>query len=102
VRQAIADHIASKFVSSNKIGASDVAGFKPGALSKFMSDNKPIMAQAFQPQDMEGWYALSRAVEQASRSVSGSKIPGGSNTPQDILTALGGQPFGEPENPADR
>jgi hypothetical protein len=88
VRQAIADHIASKFVSSNKIGASDVAGFKPGALSKFMTDNKPILSEAFEPQDMESWEALTRAVEQANRSVSGSKVPGGSNTPQDILRAL--------------
>jgi hypothetical protein len=37
---------------------------------------------------MESWGGLVRAVEQANRSVSGSKIPGGSNTPQDILKAL--------------
>jgi hypothetical protein len=88
IRQAVADEITRRFVSSTKIGASDQAGFKPGSFSKFMADNKPILAQAFSPEDMENWGGLVRAVEQANRSIVGSKIPGGSNTPQDILKAL--------------
>jgi hypothetical protein len=53
-----------------------------------MVDNKPVLAQAFTPEEMQHWGNIVQSVERTHRSISGSKIPGRSNTPQDILKAL--------------
>lgn len=84
LRQAIADHIADSLVSNTESGASGVEGLKSDQFQSFMKRNQPALAQVFSPKEMDSLNAIAADLQRANRSVNAVKLPGGSNTFQDI------------------
>lgn len=84
LRQAVADHIADSLVSNTESGASGVEGLKSDQFQSFMKRNQAALGQVFSPKEMESLNAIAEDLQRANRSVNAVKLPGGSNTFQDL------------------
>lgn len=87
LRQAVADHIAQKFISNTEAGTSGQNLIKSDMFQSFLKNNRAALGQVFDPKEMESLQAIADDLHRANRSVTAIKLPGGSNTAQDILAA---------------
>lgn len=93
LRRAVADHITSKLVSNTEAGTSGVTGIKPDMFQAFVRQNRTALSKIFGPGEMARLDAIAADLQRANRSVTAVKLPGRSNTPQDIrLAAEAGGP----------
>lgn len=84
LRQAVADHISNRFISNTEAGTSGQNLFKADQFQSFVRQNRPALSQVFNPDEMKTLDAIAADLKQANRSISASKLPGQSNTAQDI------------------
>lgn len=87
LRQAVADHIASKFISNTEAAASGQNLIKSDMFQTFLKNNRTALAQVFKPEEMSNLQRIADDLHQANRSVTAVKLPGGSNTAQDLYSA---------------
>jgi hypothetical protein len=90
LRQAIADHIAKRFISNTEVGTSGISGIKADAFQSFVKQNEPALRQVFTPPEMDTIKAIADDIRQAKRSQTAVRLVGQSNTAQDIA-AVGKQ-----------
>ena len=90
LRQAVADHIAKRFISNTEVATSGLSGIKADPFQTFVKENESALRQVFGPQNMDTIKAIAEDIRQAKRSQQAVRLVGQSNTPQDIA-ALGKQ-----------
>ena len=90
LRQAVADHIAKRFISNTEVATSGVSGIKADAFQTFVKQNEPALRQIFKPAEIDTLKAIADDIRQAKRSQTAVRLVGGSNTAQDIA-AVGKQ-----------
>jgi hypothetical protein len=90
LRQAVADHIAKRFISNTEVGTSGLSGIKADAFQTFVKQNDPALRQVFTPSEMDALKAIAEDIRQAKRSQTAVRLVGGSNTAQDTA-AIGKQ-----------
>jgi len=90
LRQAVADHIAKRFISNTEVGTSGLSGIKADAFQTFVKQNEPALRQVFTPSEMDTLKAIADDIRQAKRSQTAVRLVGGSNTAQDTA-AIGKQ-----------
>lgn len=88
LRRAVIDHIQSKFLG-NEAGTSGTPQMRSQKFIDFLRDpgNKAALSKVFTPEEIGKMSAITQTLEQEQRSVSGSKIKGGSDTAQNLSLA---------------
>jgi hypothetical protein len=84
---AIADWITRRFISNTEAGTSGLGQVKSDQFQTFMKQNAAALGVIFKPGEVSALKALAADLQQANRSVTSVKLPGRSNTPQDIISA---------------
>jgi hypothetical protein len=87
LQRAAVDHINKITKSTAEAGDTGLPLFKSDAYQKFIRDNRPALEQIFPPEQVNMQVAIARDLQRANRSIAGTKLPGGSNTPQDLAGA---------------
>lgn len=87
LRRAIAEHIEGKFISNREAGTSEVNAMRGDQFQTFIRNNKPVLAQAFTSDEIKGMEAIAKDVARSNRSIDAVKLPGRSNTAQDLAAA---------------
>lgn len=84
LRQAVADHIANKLISNTEAGASGRTLIKADQFQTFVKQNRQALSAVFTPAEMKNIEAIAADIQRAKRSENAVKLPGGSNTAQDL------------------
>lgn len=92
LRQAVADHIANRFISNTEAGTSGTGLLKSDAFQSFVRQNRNALSAVFSPQEMGTLDAIAADLKRANRSVTAAKLPGGSNTAQDLHGIVANNP----------
>lgn len=92
LRKAVADHIRQKLVSNTEVGASGEAAIKSDQFQTFVRQNRAALSEVFTPEEVGSLEAIAADLQRANRSLNAVKIPGQSNTAQDLLSAKSGSP----------
>jgi hypothetical protein len=90
LRQAVADHIAKRFISNTEVATSGLGGIKADAFQTFVNQNEGALRQVFTPTEMDTLKGIAEDIRQAKRSQTAVRLVGQSNTAQDIA-AIGKQ-----------
>lgn len=85
LRKAVADHIANRFVSNVEVGASGQAGIRVDAFQQFIRQNEAALREVFSAEEVATLQAIAADIQRAQRSLTAVRIPGQSNTAQDVL-----------------
>jgi hypothetical protein len=95
LRQGIADWITEHFISNTEAGTSGMGQVKSDQFQTFMKQNAAALGVIFKPGEVSALKALAADLQQANRSISAVKLPGRSNTPQDIIAEARGGAVGQ-------
>jgi hypothetical protein len=87
LRKGIADWIAQRFLSNTEAGTSGQTLIRSDAFQQFMRQHESTLGVIFKPGEVRALKAIAADLQQANRSITAVKLPGRSNTPQDIIAA---------------
>lgn len=93
LRKAVAEHINAKLMTNAEAATSGTNLISANAFQNFVKQNRDTLRQVFTPQEVEMMGRIAEDITRANRSVTAIKLPGGSNTPQDLMAqaAKGGE-----------
>ena len=83
LRRAIVEHINSKLTGNAIAGQTGTKILESSKLQDFFKDNYAALSKIFPPDDIAKMKALAEDLQRTNKSISGTKLPGGSNTAQD-------------------
>jgi len=83
LRRAVVEHMESKLISNTEAGTTGRNLIKSDAFQSFLGKNYTALRQVFSDQELGSMRAIAQDLKRANRSIS-SKLPGGSNTAQDL------------------
>jgi hypothetical protein len=84
LRQAVADHIAQRFISNTEAATSGVGIMRADPFQTFMRTSATALGKVFTPAEVDSLQAIAADLARSRRSQTALKLPGGSNTAQDI------------------
>lgn len=88
LRRAVVDHILGKFVGNAEAGTSGQSLIKGEAFQTFVKEKAGALRSAgFTPDEIRTIQNIAADIRRSNRSISAVRIPGGSNTAQDIYAA---------------
>jgi hypothetical protein len=88
LKKSITDYITGRFIGDTEVGVSGVNGIQKASLQSFLRQNRAALkAAGFNQTQMKVLDDLSDSLDMMNRSLAGAKIPGQSNTAQDIWAA---------------
>lgn len=84
-KKAISDYVQEKFISNTGAAGSEESLIRADQFQTFMRKNMAALREfGFTPEQLHTWGAIADDIRRANRSISATKIPGGSNTAQDL------------------
>jgi hypothetical protein len=95
LKRAVIDHIASQYVGNTEAGTSGLGTMKSDGFQTFLTRNKGALKGAgFSDSQIGMMQRIADSLQQANRSIASVRLPGGSNTTQDVLAskAIDGAP----------
>jgi hypothetical protein len=84
LQRAVADYISQRFIGNTEAGTSGANALKSDVFQTFVKRNSGALGEVFSPDQMDAMNAIAADLARSNRSIVGSKIPGQSNTAQDI------------------
>jgi len=88
LKKATVEYMVKRFVGNTEVAASGQAGIRSDQFQSFIRQNKQALRGAgFAEGDIATMEAIAADLQRANRSIAGVRIPGGSNTAQDMLAA---------------
>lgn len=90
LRRAAVEYIDKTFVSTAESATTGRGTLKSNEFQKFMNQKDDALAKLFEPDQLRLMKAVALDLQRANRSIVSTKLPGGSNTAQD-MAALGSQ-----------
>jgi hypothetical protein len=90
LRKGVADFINSRFISNTEAGTSGANLVKSDAFQTFMNQSRPALAKVFKPDEIASMDAIAADLHRANRSVTAIRLPGQSNTAQDLTVVSKG------------
>lgn len=84
LRRAVADYISRQYVGNTEVAASGQAGLKSDAFQTFVRRSEPALREVFTPDQMNALRAVAADLQRSNRSIASSKVPGGSDTAQNL------------------
>jgi hypothetical protein len=85
LRRAVVDHVINELSSNSLAGDTTERQLKNDVFQTFMRRALPAMRHIFEPEEIESMQNVAADIQRSQRSVTGTKLPGGSNTAQDIV-----------------
>jgi hypothetical protein len=89
LKRAVADYVTQRIIGNTEAGTSGIRMMKSDAFQSFLQRNEPALKAVFSPDEMQSIANIAADLQRSNRSLLSSKIPGQSNTAQD-LHATGG------------
>lgn len=93
LRKSIVEYMESKLISNTEAATSGRNLIKSDAFQSFLGKNFTALRQVFNDDELNSMRAIAQDLKRANRSIASSKLPGGSNTAQD-LAAIGKHDMG--------
>lgn len=90
LRQAIADHITTRLIGNTEVATSGISQIKADALQTFVRQNRAVLKPVFTDKEIGVMDAVAKDIQRAKRSQNAVRLPGGSNTAQDITAVRKG------------
>lgn len=91
LRKAVVDFMLDRFVSNTEAATSGIGNIKSDGFQTFVSQKKgALKAAGFTEGELDLMDAVALDLQQANRSIAAVKLPGGSNTAQDVLATRAG------------
>jgi hypothetical protein len=84
LRRAVIEHVLDNFIGNTEVATSGRPALKSDALQTFVRTKRDALEKIFEPEEIGILQAVSRDLQRANRSIGSTKLPGGSNTPQDV------------------
>jgi hypothetical protein len=84
LRRAVVDYIDRELPSNSLAGDTAERQIKNDAVQTFLRRAIQPLRHIFEPEEIESMQNVAADIQQSQRSVTGTKLPGGSNTPQDL------------------
>ncbi|HXP73679.1 MAG TPA: hypothetical protein VN823_05985 [Stellaceae bacterium] len=84
LRKAAVEYMQRALVGNTEAGGTGVELIKSDKFQTFVKQNRPALAEIFSAKQIDAMDALAEDLQRANRSIAGTKLPGGSNTPQDL------------------
>jgi len=84
LRKSIVEYMESKLISNTEAGTSGRNLIKSDAFQTFLGKNFTALRQVFSDEELNTMRAVAQDLKRANRSISSSKLPGQSNTAQDL------------------
>ncbi|MGN6102999.1 MAG: hypothetical protein ACTHOR_17815 [Devosia sp.] len=84
LRRAFVEFAEHKLISNTEAGTSGQNLIKADQFQTFLGKNEPALRQVFTEDELKGWRAIARDLNRANRSISAVRLPGQSNTAQDL------------------
>ncbi|MEW6125027.1 MAG: hypothetical protein AB1698_20675 [Pseudomonadota bacterium] len=91
LRKAIADFIQRRFISNTEAATTGAGTLKSDGFQTFVKDNERALAVVFTPDEVASLKAIADDLQRANRSIAAVKIPGQSNTAQDLTAVAQGE-----------
>lgn len=91
LRKAVIDHMTGKLLSNAEAATSGKPLIKADQFQNFVKNNSGALELVFTPQEMQTFRAIAADLQRANRSITAVKLPGQSNTAQDLAAASSGQ-----------
>ncbi|HVM81247.1 MAG TPA: hypothetical protein VMU06_19660 [Stellaceae bacterium] len=88
LQRAVADYIAEKFTGTRLVGNSEVPNIRSASFQNFVKAERPSLRVVFGEDGVKRIEAIVADLQRADRSISGTKLAGGSNTAQDMIGAI--------------
>lgn len=86
LRRSIAEYIREKFISNTEAATTEQNLIRADQFQQFMKTKRAALEQAgFTPEQLNAWQAIADDIHRANRSISSNKIPGGSDTVQNLM-----------------
>lgn len=82
--RAIMDFIRDKFISNTEAGNTEKNIIRADQFQTFVKKSRAALAQFLSPEQISNLEAIAADIKQSNRSIQ-TKMPGGSNTPQDLF-----------------
>lgn len=95
LRKAVADYMLQELRSNALAGDTAERAFKSDTFQTFVRRAAPALRHIMEPEEIEGLQNVAADLQRANRSIVGTKLPGGSNTAQDVAAGEkhgGGKP----------
>ncbi|MCX5581524.1 hypothetical protein [Kaistia terrae] len=90
LRKSVVDHMLGRLVSNTEAATSGRALLKSDQFQSFIKQNRAALKRIFGDHELGQMQAIADDLQRANRSITAVKLPGGSNTPQDMLAAAKG------------
>ncbi|QFR34698.1 hypothetical protein [Ancylobacter sp. TS-1] len=87
LRKGLADWLTQRFLSNTEVAASGQTGMRSDQFQTFMRQNEAALRIVFEEPEVKMLKALAADLQRANRSITATKLPGRSNTAQDIIAA---------------
>ncbi|SFJ65510.1 hypothetical protein [Aerobium aerolatum] len=88
LKKATVDYMTGRFVGNTEVATSGQAGIRSDQFQSFLKQSKQALRLAgFSADDVGRMQAIADDLSRANRSIAGVRIPGGSNTTQDMIAA---------------
>lgn len=84
LRKAIVEHMESKLISNTEAATSGRNLIKSDAFQTFLGKNFTALRQVFSDEELNVMRSIAQDLKRANRSIASSKLPGQSNTAQDM------------------
>ena len=87
LRKAVVDYMKSKLISNTEAATSGRDVIKSDQFQTFLGKHYTALRQVFNDEELGTMRAIAQDLKRANRSIAALKLPGGSNTTQDLLAS---------------
>lgn len=84
LRKAVVDYINGRFVSNTEAGTSQLGLLKADQFQTFIRQNRPALRHVMSQEEINLLSAIAADVQRTNRSITAVRLPGQSNTAQDL------------------
>ena len=92
LRKAVADYVTGRFIGNTEAATSGVGTMKSDQFQNFVKQNRPALKVAgFSDKELATMDRIVQDLQRSNRSIASVKIPGQSNTAQDIIATRKGE-----------
>lgn len=87
LRKAVADHITEKLTGNAEAGTSGKSALKSDQFQTYVRKHDAALRQVMTPEEMSTLHAIAADLQRSNRSLTAIKVPGGSDSAQNIAAA---------------
>jgi hypothetical protein len=91
LRRAVVDYAYNCFVSNTEAATSGIGSMRSDSFQTFVRQNRGVLRQVFSEAEVNTLSAIAADLQRSARSLNAVRIPGQSNTAQDIVHEAGEQ-----------